>query len=239
MSKQRFGLTAALTVVSAALINGSVGTAAAADTRAIRATYEFVFAGINVGELSENYVRDGDRYTIESVARPNKLAQLFFPTFTETSSGSVTAQGLRPEQFRQRRSDDESRTREADFDWGAQSVSLKFDGRSERQPIVDSTQDALSMKYQFQFVPPQPGESTLSMTDGKKVTTYRYRFVKEETIETPAGRFQTVHYAKIAEAGDSRFELWLAKTNHYLPVKILGEEKGRTAIQTLTRYVID
>jgi len=239
MTLQRISLALGALFAVAMMSNASIGTAAATDTHAIRATYEFVFAGVNVGELSESYVRDGDRYSIESVARPNKLAQLFFPTFTETSSGSVTPQGLRPEQFRQRRSDDQSRTREADFDWGAQSVSLKFDGRSERQPILESTQDALSMKYQFQFVPPQPGESTLSMTDGKKVTTYRYRFVQEETIETPAGRFQTVHYAKIAEAGDSRFELWLAKANHYLPVKILGEEKGRTAIQTLTRYVID
>jgi Protein of unknown function (DUF3108)/Family of unknown function (DUF6134) len=210
--------------------------AAGAAPQSITATYDFSFAGISVGELSETYRREGDRYRIDSVARPNRLAELFFPTFRESSSGSVTPRGLRPETFSHSRSDDDSKTRRAEFDWSNRSVSLTFDGRSETQSVAEATQDALSMKYQFQFAPPTPGESAISMTDGKKVTTYRYRFVREETVETPAGRFETVHYAKIAEAGDSRFELWLSKADHFLPVKILGEEKGRTAIQTLTRY---
>lgn len=221
---------------SAAALMCIAAEAAAAGPQSISATYDFSFAGISVGELSETFRRDGDKYRIDSVARPNRLAELFFPTFRESSSGSVTTRGLRPDAFSHSRSDDESKTRRAEFDWTSRSVSLKFDGRSETQPVAEATQDALSMKYQFQFSPPTPGDSTLSMTDGKKVTTYRYRFVREETVETPAGRFDTVHYAKVAEAGDSRFELWLSKADHYLPVKILGEEKGRTAIQTLTRF---
>lgn len=214
---------------------------ARADLGAAKASYEFVMAGMNLGQVDETFRRTGDRYEIESVARPNGLAKVFFPVFSETSKGSVsTTDGLRPDRFEHRRSDDESRTQQATFDRNAGSVALQFDGRVEKHELTTDLQDALSMKYQFAFrPPPESGESVIAMTNGKSVTRYRYRLVDHETLETPAGRFDTVHYAKIAQEGESRFELWLAKSIHYLPVKILGEEKGRKAVQTLISVTTD
>ena len=189
--------------------------------------------------MTETFTRQGDQYQIESAAHPVKLMEMLLPSLSESSRGSVTPAGLKPLYFSHRRGDDERRHQEAEFHWESAAIDLKYDGKVERRELPPLTLDTLSMKYQFQFSPPKEGESEVIVTNGKKVTPYRYRLVKEETIETPAGKFATIHYVKIAEKGETKLELWLAKEQHYFPVRIVAEDKGMTLEQVLAKVSFD
>jgi hypothetical protein len=55
----------------------------------------------------------------------------------------------------------------------------------------------------------------------------------EPTIKTQAGQFATVHYARAAEAGESKAELWLAKDRYHLPVRVSYRDKNGNFEQVL------
>lgn len=210
-----------------------------AEIKGIQSTYNLLLAGNKIGVVTETFTRQGDQYQIESAAHPVKLMEMLLPSLSESSRGSVTPAGLKPLYFSHRRGDDERRHQEAEFHWESAAIDLKYDGKVERRELPPLTLDTLSMKYQFQFSPPKEGESEVIVTNGKKVTPYRYRLVKEETIETPAGKFATIHYVKIAEKGETKLELWLAKEQHYFPVRIVAEDKGMTLEQVLAKVSFD
>lgn len=85
------------------------------------------------------------------------------------------------------------------------------------------------------FAPPAQEDISLFMTTGRKLGLYQYKLAGEEKITTPAGQFLTVHLIKQHAADEDGAEIWLAKKNHYLPVRIvIDEREGGRLEQNLT-----
>ena len=67
---------------------------------------------------------------------------------------------------------------------------------------------------------------------GKKYERYALDSLGEEEIDTPAGRFRTLHLRAMT---DSVTEIWLALDHHRLPVKIrFTDKKGDVFEQIAT-----
>src|SRR5512134_458469 len=93
----------------AALVLAVVSVAAAAadsaHPRLVKATYNAYLNGMSIGVLSEQLETDGATYRIVSETRPMGLAAFIQrQPLRFTSTGRLTRQGLRPEQFEGRRS---------------------------------------------------------------------------------------------------------------------------------------
>jgi len=72
------------------------------------------------------------------------------------------------------------------------------------------------------------------VTDGRRVTEYRYNILGREKLATPLGDIQTLHVKKVQDPDDKRgFDVWLAVDQHYLPVRIRATEKDGTAFDSL------
>ena len=210
---------------------------AQAQVREIKTTYFLLKGSTKLGEVTEKFtIRDG-KYYIESVAKP--ILSWLLPTLTQTASGAVTAEGLRPDHFTQSQSNKPEKNITADFDWNGNELLLSRNGETKRHDLKALTFDSLSLKYQFMFAPPH-ADGSVTLTDGKKVEEYPYRVLKDQMIKTPSGNYDTLHVAKIKEhEDDASFELWLGKEQHFVPVKVMAANDEHRLEQVLTKIVVD
>lgn len=203
----------------------------------IKAEYAVYKDGLHIATVHEDYEKTGDRYHIVSDSNPAGLLALFVRTRVKVmSSGTVTAAGLRPEKLDYGRLDDASKNVSAAFDWRAHELHLTFDGRHETLPLTASTQDRLSVMYQFMFLPPdQLKVLEFPMTNGKKIERYRYELAGHATLATPLGNLDTLHLIKHREPGENGTEVWLAADRNLLPVKLLILENDGSKFEQIIR----
>ncbi len=208
-----------------------------AEVREINTTYSLFKGTLKLGEVTEKFTVRDNKYRIESVAKP--ILSWLLPTLTQTASGTVTADGLRPDHFTQTISNKPEKSRVADFNWGDHELVLTRNGDVSKHELKPLTFDSLSLKYQFMFTPPQ-NDGSVTLTDGKKVEAYPYRVLKDQMVKTPAGQYDTLHVAKIKDdQNEASFELWLGKDQHYVPVKVMAANDEHMLEQVLTKIVID
>jgi Protein of unknown function (DUF3108) len=222
-----------LTVTVAASVSAASAQATALPTE-IQATYNIYKSGMLIARDEETFRRDGDSYKIVSESRPQGALKLFFKEhIVITSEGKVNAQGLKPLAYEYRRADP-SRSVRARFDWVKNEITSEHGSKREVFALPALTQDRLSSMYQFMVNIPRANEIIAWMSTGKKSERYSYVKRGEPTINTKAGEFATVHYARVADAGDAKAELWLAKDRYYLPVRVAFTDKNGSFEQVLT-----
>jgi Protein of unknown function (DUF3108) len=210
---------------------------AQAQVREIKTTYFLLKGATKLGEVTEKFtIRDG-KYYIESVAKP--ILSWLLPTLTQTASGTVTPEGLKPDHFTQSLSNKPEKNIAADFNWTGHELLLTRNGETKRHDLKAQTFDSLSLKYQFMFAPPNV-DGSFTLTDGKKVEAYPYRVLKDQMIKTPSGKYDTLHVAKIKDdEDDASFELWLGKDQHFVPVKVMAANDEHRLEQVLTKISVD
>ena len=222
-------------------LTGACGAAESGAPQAISASYEVSRNGRRVAVMNETFEANDDSYRIVSESHAvGLLALLERQPLRLTSSGRLTAAGLRPQLFEGKRGDDDPRQVRADFDWQGKQLTIARDGRTDTLPLPPGTQDRLSLMYQFMFLAPDrsPGLE-FSMTNGRKLDQYRYTVQSGVEIETPLGRMSTVHLVKQHRPDESGAEIWLAPQHRYLPIKMLIlEEDGSRYEQVITKLEI-
>jgi hypothetical protein len=187
---------------------------------------------MHLGEGRDVLEHDGKQYSVISESKTVGIAAFFYKmNIRRESSGLITKNGLRPLHF------EEDRTRKpkraADFDWDAKLVKLTDGTNVETAALPENTFDQTSFAYAFAFRPPSEEILPVHLTDGRKLSDYKYKIIGKEKLKTPLGDLETVHVQKIQEADDKRgFEVWLAVEHHYLPVQIRFVEKDGTVLDS-------
>jgi len=201
-------------------------SAAWASPSRISAEYLLTHRGLTIGRVTESYVVKGDAYEIQSVSRAEGLLKLLYDEqIALQSSGRVGDQGLQPLRYEERRTREPNRDVNATFDWERGVMNSRYRGEVSQQPLPPSTQDRISMMYQFMHVKPRSGNLVLSMSNGRKVERYTYRLVGDARIATPAGEFETLHFERVTSGpNDRHVEVWLAKEHDNFPVRVVFDD---------------
>lgn len=175
--------------------------------------------GFVVGQAVHTWEHDGLVYKVQSVTETTGLAALFKPArVLQASRGEVTAEGLRPLEFRHERV---GGLDTAAFDWGRRVVA--YAGREEG--VAVGAQDMLSMYYQLVLLAPKSGAVDLPIATGRKLENYRFEVLGEEALVLPAGERRTTHLR--TRSGGDTIELWIAADLRGLPLKIrFTDRKG-------------
>ena len=196
--------------------------------------------GLNVGKVVQTWQRDGDAYTLTSTAEATGLFWLFYSgRHVQVSKGKIVATGLQPDSFTMQRGSAEKRDA-ARFDWPGNTLYLNSEGQESSVKLASGVLDLLSFTYQFAFFLPESGDIPINLTNGRKLDSYRYRIVAEESLETPLGAVKTLHLTKLHAPDEDGTEIWLGMDYHYLPVKIRQiDKKGDIAEQVITEIRYD
>ena len=179
--------------------------------------------GFVIGQSIHTWEHDGFSYRLKSLTETTGLAAVFKPVqVLQSSQGEVSADGLRPREFRHERI---GGIDTATFDWLNRFVT--YAGR--RESIVGGTQDMLSMYYQIVLLAPKSGMLDMPIATGRKLENYRFEVLGEEVLTFPTGERRTLRVR--TRSGDDTIELWLrtgdAASARGLPLKIrFTDRKG-------------
>jgi hypothetical protein len=187
---------------------------------------------VHLGEGRDVLVHDGAQYSVISESKTVGLAAFFYKmNVRREARGLITKHGLLPRHFEEDRSRKSKRS--ADFDWDAKQIKLTDGAESETLPLQENTFDQTSFAYAFAFRPPGDEILPVHLTDGRRISDYKYQIVGNEKLKTPLGDLQTIHFRKVLEGDDKRgFEVWLAVEHYYLPVQIRFIEKDGTVLDS-------
>lgn len=197
------------------------------------ATYSVERGVLTIGSARLALTREpGGGYHYESHSWPTRLAALFNKVkLHETSSGRITADGLRPEQYHYLRTGgSRERVAHLTFDWQAGMVVNNVAGSRWKMTVPAGTHDKLSTQLGMMAALAQ-GETDFSfdVADGGTLKQFRYRVLGRKVLEVPAGTFRTVKITMSSGKGRHKTLAWCAPDLNYLPVKIVRQEQGEAA----------
>lgn len=205
------------------LAAGAVGVARdamAAPPQKVEVSYALSRNGSAVAEVVDRFEHDGKTYKLEETMKGKGVFALKGEA-KRTSTGAVAPDGLRPQKYEDKR---KGRERQHEFDPKAAAPTLQ-------------RQDQLSFPWTFAFAPPK-GAVTVSVADGKHVTSYTYEPAGRERVKTPAGEFDALKLVKKKkDPKDKGTEIWLATDRQNLPVKIAIEDKDGTRLEQVATKI--
>ncbi|SEG72144.1 DUF3108 domain-containing protein [Marinobacterium lutimaris] len=125
------------------------------------------------------------------------------------------------------------------------NVHLSFDRRGEYKVesprgddeigyegrIYDLLSHQMQLRVDLACKPPQD-DYNYTIARRKGVSDYRYRYVGEDSVETPAGTFEAILLEK-GEEGDKLEQIWLAPELNYLVVRFKHQEEDDEAAELL------
>ncbi len=212
---------------------------AAADELPQRVTIVFDVnrGNFGLGTGTEILETDGKSYSIISQTHPTGIAALIPKAkIRRESRGMITSQGLRPQQFLDQRGKEKPAV--AKFDWQKKLITYEREGNAQSEELPKIAYDRLCIAYNFAFHQPQGQDFQFSMTDGKRLSEYRYVLVGEEILNTPMGKMQTVHWTKQREKETDRgADLWLATDQYFLPVRIVFTDKDGSRYEQIATQI--
>ena len=220
----------------------STALLAAPPARRIEATYEVNTKGVKIAVVTEKFIRTGNHYRIESVTKPVGLLALFKPdTLYVVSEGEINTQGLRPQNFVYKRSQEVLKNTEASFDWEQSNLMLSDRYGQRFEPLPADAQDRLSVLYQFRYMAllRERKDVTMHITNGSKIDTRQYLIRPKQTLTVPMGTLETLYLSTPPQSTAWKTEIWLSVENGNFPCKIvLTEDSGDQLTQVLTALSI-
>lgn len=213
-------------------------TAQAAAPQQMNLVYDLYRNGLKLGQVTDTFIRSGDRYTLTSETRASGPLKALWPgSIHLESQGDLTRQGLRPMQFQHARSDAPHKLATAHLDWKQRSIAYQYKGESwQVNGLQNGAQDQLSQLYQFMFAPSLPADYSLQVVSGRDLNDYRYARSDGGSIQTPLGELATEQYQRITQKPDEKtITVWVVPARNNLPVQIRVIEDGVTLEQRLVR----
>lgn len=178
--------------------------------------------GVRVGKTRYIWQVNAGRYSLTSITEGTGLIKLVQPgKLVQISLGRITAAGLAPDDYWiQRGKPTPDKTTAAHFNYGLKIVTIGKMSEAASVPLLDNSQDVLSVTFQLAQIVPFNGEKLLHVTAGKQLKPYRVHVVGEEMLDTALGTLRTLHVARVKEGDEDPIDVWLASDYNYLPVKV-------------------
>jgi hypothetical protein len=212
--------------------------AQAAPPQQMELVYDLYRNGHKLGQVTDSFTRSGNQYTLVSETRATGPLKMLWPgNIRLESTGAVTPQGLRPTQFQHARSDAPHKLATVRLDWMQRRITYAYKGETwSDENLQDGTQDQLSQRYQFMFVPSLPSDFVQQVVSRRDHKDYHYALSDGGAIPTPLGTLRTRQYQRIGQQPDDKaITVWIAPARGNLPVQVRVFEDGVTLEQRLVR----
>lgn len=217
-----------------------MGQAADAPLPDFEVQYTLRYENMRVGEAVYQLQRRADGYHYESHTQPVGLVSWFRKTRILERSWWIWHEGrIRPLQYHYQRTGGRTdRNAELIFDWRKLQVENRVEGHPWQMDIPERALDKMSVTLALMHdLDNGARDVEYAIADGGSLKTYRFKVVGEETVETAAGRFETLKLERLRDDNKRYTALWCAPELHHLPVKLLQREKDDQLITSELRSV--
>lgn len=136
-----------------------------------------------------------------------------------------------------------SRRQELHFDAEPGKITSLYKDQWYDLPDNGFTLDRMNQMEQLRLEllqgPPEAGNITLRIADGKRLKDSHLILIGQETQQTPLGPVATLHYERLHDNPDRKSDIWLAPEWDYLMVKMVHIEDGDPVEMVLTGATLD
>ena len=206
------------------------------------AVYSVAWGGTALGEATVTLAPqiDKDCYRYESQTRPLAPVRWFYGSPRETSLFCLQDRSVRARHFEYHNDKREKDNFTLDFDRSGRRVkTLKGGELSQRELEVVGydrfvIQQAVRLWAMAHAGEADPEPVEMLMVDDDRIATYRFAVTGRETVDTPAGRFDTVKVERV-DNPNKTLRSWLAPEREYMPVKIERIEDGKVKLRMLLK----
>lgn len=203
------------------------------------ATYGVEWHGITAGYSMLEFKSTGpDTYIYSSHIRARGIFRLAFPNVrTQTSTFRIEAGHLLPLTYREEGGSKDENV-DLEFDWNALRARGMAEGKPVDAPLQPGTQDPFSVQIELMrdLLAGDVPHSFL-LFDKDEVKQFDYTRERDETLDTPLGRLETVVYRSDRPGNDRITRLWLAPSLSYMPVQAERERRGKVDFSLRVREV--
>jgi hypothetical protein len=208
----------------------------AASLPSFAATFKIMRDSLRLGttELSLTVEANGD-YRYESHTWPSRwISWLLKEDLRELSRGIIDHTGIRPLFYNyQRTGRRATRTAELTFDWKTSTVVNNVADSKWEMTIPAGTLDKLSTQLgMMRELQNGATDKTFAVADGGKLKQYTFQVIGTETVDLPAGRFETVKLNRVGDSKEKLTYIWCAPELHYLPVRLWQRKKDQSEYQS-------
>lgn len=226
-------------LAATALLAGGAGPALAQETTALEpysAQYKTTARGMAL-KLNRKLEQNADgSYTLTNGGK------IMVVGFHEMSVFSVDGAAIVPKSYVYQGTGLINRRREVHFTPGADTIRSLYKEQWYDLPYEEGTLDRMSQQEQVRLLllnDPTPKEDiTITVADGKRVKEYQLRYVGEETLDTPMGSIDTLHFERVHDDPDRKSDTWVAPSMGYLMVKTVHIEDGKPTEAIITKATV-
>lgn len=200
---------------------------------------------LGTGSLSVFAEDNADCHVFRLTARPYAALRWMIGDLEEESRFCLHKGRIEGRRFHHLQSDDEKHSYSLHFDWATHTVT---GGRFASAAIRGEMLDPLSVQLHVRnwvcqtvsasgALPREP--LAIEIVDQKGVQSYQLQVAGTETVEVPAGRFETVRVERV-DPGRSDTRFWLAREHDFLIVRAQQRRDDHPAVrielQELARF---
>ncbi len=187
---------------------------------AFEANYRVFYGKTEIGIAKRSLRYDGAQYRIASLLQPQGLAALFMGSINESAEGQVIEDRLHSEHYFFDRSDRPKKRRDFTLDWVTKQL---HNATGPDYALAEGAIDALSMQAQLMDDLSPAHTSLHYATIGRNgMDPFNFSIRAGEDILVADQSYPTLHLLR--EKNGDRFEIWVAPTLNYFPVRILRTE---------------
>jgi Protein of unknown function (DUF3108) len=181
-----------------------------------------------------DWATDGNTYQLQLESKMG-----FISLLRQTSVGRISANGLQPERFSDKRFNRSERATHFRRDKG----TISFANNKPDAPLLSGAQDQMSFMMQLAGIVGGNAEQlknqtsvSLQVASSDDADTWVFAIEGEEKITLPAGTTMALHLVRYPRKEfDRRVELWLAPGLDYMPVRIKQTEQNGDVLELLLR----
>lgn len=204
----------------------------AAETQSLKpytAEYNLQMGSITVGriKISLDITPEGE-YTYRAHTTSVGIAAIFRnDEITEISQGTISGSRIIPlNYFYHHVKRKKVRKVSLDFDWQNHRVSNQTGNSNWSMDVPSGAQDKFSQQLALMSHLAQSNDGTqFQVADGGRLKTYHFKRHNRVQIQVEAGNYDVVKLTHAKDNHPTRATFWMAPEFHYLPIKIVKQEK--------------
>lgn len=229
-AKPATALLAAATLVIASIIpvttNAQSSDAVISALRPFEAVYKTTALGMTL-DLTRSLTRDGNNYRLESSGKN------FLINMKESADFRMTDSGIEGLRFDSTVKTLKTNNRAVEFDRELGLIKSMKRGEWSEHTLEPGVLDQFSQQQQLRLTLMQsdapPETLQFRVVDGAKISDKSWRRLPNETLRTPLGNIDAVHYQAVHKNPNKRAsEIWLAPSLDYLMVRTKHVERSAT-----------
>ena len=190
-----------------------------------RAEYEITASGLPVGWMEVRLERDGGMYRYVKTTEPRGLLALVRDDHMRELSEGRIEEGLPvPEHYLYLHERDKGNRRD-EFRVEEGQIRGAYKDRDYELVVPGEFYDRAAMELVLMVAMAEDRrEAEIPLVDRGEFETYRFRTMKEETVEVPAGEFRAIKLTVVRKDEERQTRIWLAPELDYRPVRIVHRE---------------